>query len=63
MSAAKKLNIEKKHLLKMKLFANDAIKEMKTFEASLKKKRKPVKRKDAEIVAIVKANRYKNESV
>jgi hypothetical protein len=60
LAAAKKLSTEEKQLLRMKLFANDAIKEMKAFEAAMKKKRKPIKRKDAEIVSIVKATRIKN---
>ena len=60
LSAAKKLSMEEKQLLRIKLFAKEGIKEMKEFEATLKKNRKPIKKKDAEIVRIVKAIRLKN---
>ena len=64
LSAAKKLSMEEKQLLRIKLFAKEGIKEMKEFEAILKKKnRKPIKKKDAEIVRIVKAIRLKNAKV
>ena len=63
LSAAKKLSMEEKQLLRIKLFAKEGIKEMKEFEAALKKNRKPIKKKDTEIVSIVKAIRLKNAKV
>ena len=63
LSAAKKLSMEEKQLLRIKLFAKEGIKEMKEFEAALKKHRKPIKKKDTEIVSIVKAIRLKNAKV
>jgi len=63
LSAAKKLSMEERQLLRIKLFANQGIKEMKEFEAALKKNRKPIKKKDAEIVSLVKAIRGKKFSL
>ena len=63
LSAAKKLSMEEKQLLRIKLFAKEGLKEMKEFEAALKKHRKPIKKKDTEIVSIVKAIRLKNAKV
>ena len=63
LSAAKKLSMEEKQLLRIKLFAKEGIIEMKEFEAALKKNRKPIKKKDTEIVRIVKAIRLKNAKV
>ena len=63
LSAAKKLSMEEKQLLRIKLFAKEGIIEMKEFEAALKKHRKPIKKKDTEIVSIVKAIRLKNAKV
>ncbi len=40
LSAVKKLSIEEKQILRLQLFAADALNEMKTFETRLKKKRK-----------------------
>lgn len=45
LSAAKKLSVEEKQLLKMKLFVAEGIKEMKAFEARLKKRRAVAKKK------------------
>jgi len=63
LSAAKKLSMEERQLLRIKLFANQGIKEMKEFEAALKKNRKPIKKKDTEIVSLVKAIRGKKFSL
>ena len=63
LSAAKKLSMEEKQMLQIKLFANQGIKEMKEFEAALKKNRKPIKKKDTEIVSLVKAIRGKKFSL
>ncbi len=53
--------MEEKQLLRIKLFANEDIREMKAFETALKKKRKPIKKKDTEIVSVVKAIRGKKK--
>lgn len=55
--------MEEKQLLRIKLFANEGIKEMKVFETDLKNNRKPIEKKDAEIVNIVKAIRGKKFSL
>jgi hypothetical protein len=59
LSAVKKLSAEERQLLHMKLFAADAISEMKVFEAQLKKKKKPVKMTDDEIVSLTTSIRRK----
>ena len=53
-AAAKKLSTEEKQVLKMKLFGDDAFLQLKAFEKKMRKKRKPVKKSDDEIVSIVK---------
>ncbi len=53
-AAAQKLSVEEKQLLKMKLFGDDAFLELKAFEKAMRKKRRPVKKSDGEIVGIVK---------
>jgi hypothetical protein len=62
LSAAKKLSAEEKQLLRMQLFAADALSEMKAFELRLKKKRKPVKKTDEEIVSIITSIRRKKHA-
>jgi hypothetical protein len=54
LAAAQKLSPEEKQLLWRKLFAAEAIKEMKMQEAEWKKKYPIVKKTDDEIVAAVK---------
>lgn len=39
-------------MLKLQLFTNDALAEMKAFELELKKKKQSIKKTDAEIVVI-----------
>ena len=56
-AAAQKLSAEEKQVLKMKLFGDDAFLELKAFEKTMRKKRKPVKKSDDEIVSIIKKNR------
>ncbi len=58
-SAVKKLSAEEKQLLRLQLFAADALAEMKSFELQLKKSRKPVKKTDDEIVNITTSIRRK----
>jgi len=60
LAAAKKLNAEERQLLKIKLFGNDIISEMKAFETAMKKRRGVIKKSDDEIVAAVKKIRAKN---
>ncbi len=60
LSAAKKLSAEEKQLLRMQLFAADALSEMKAFESELKKRKKQVKKTDEEIVKITTSIREKN---
>ena len=43
LSAAKKLSAEEKQLLRLRLFSDADLQEMKNFEAGLKKKKAPVK--------------------
>lgn len=59
LSAAKKLSTEEKQLLRLQLFAADALHEMKAFEMQLKKKRKLVTKADDEIVSITTSIRKK----
>ena len=63
LSAAKKLSVEERQLLRIKLFAADGIKDMKAFEAKLKKSRPIEKKKDKEIVDIVKQIRSANGKI
>lgn len=58
-AAAKKLSAEDKQLLRMKLFGDDALLQLKLFEKEMRKKRKSVKKSDDEIVNIVKKIRSK----
>lgn len=51
---ALKLSAEEKQVLKMKVFGDDAFLQLKAFEKEMRKKRKPVKKSDAEIVSIIK---------
>lgn len=60
LSAVKKLTAEEKQLLKRELFAQEALAEMKSFEASLKKKKRASKKSDDEIVSVTKAIRRRN---
>ncbi len=60
LAAAKKLNAEEIQLLKVKLFGNDIINELKAFEAAIKKKKMTVRKSDAEIVNTIKKIRAKN---
>lgn len=59
LSAAKKLSAEEKQLLRLQLFATDAVGEMKAFESQLKKKKKTVKKADEEIVNLTTSIRRK----
>jgi hypothetical protein len=60
LAAARKLNAEEKQMLKVKLFGNDIINELKAFESAMKKRKTLVKKSDDEIVAAVKKIRAKN---
>ena len=60
LSAVKKLSGEEKQLLKLQLFAPDALSEMKAFEIQLKKKKGSLKKTDEEIVALTTSIRSKN---
>jgi len=59
LSAAKKLSAEEKQLLRLQLFAADALSEMKAFELQLKKKKKPLKKSDEGIVNLTTSIRRK----
>jgi len=59
LAAAKKLSLEEKQLLKVKLFGNDIINELKAFETAMKKRKGVIKKSDDEIVAAVKKIRLK----
>ena len=59
LSAIQKLTIEEKQLLRLQLFATDALAEMKAFESLLKKKKPLVKKTGAEIVNITNSIRRK----
>jgi len=58
LSAVKKLSEQEKQVLKLQLFINDALVEMKAFELELKKKKQSIKKIDAEIVAVTTAYSY-----
>ena len=62
LSAVKKLSAEEKQLLRLQVFAADALAEMKSFEQQLKKNRKPVKKTDGEIVSITTSIRCKKNA-
>ncbi len=59
LSAVKRLSDEERQLLRMQLFAPDALNEMKAFEAQLKKKKLLVKKTDAEAVGLTTSIRRK----
>ena len=59
MTAARKLTIEEKQLLKLQLFSVDALNELKTFETWLKKKKALVKKTDQQIVNLTNSIRQK----
>jgi hypothetical protein len=59
LSAVKKLSAEEKQLLRLQLFATDALSEMKAFEIQLKKKKSLVKKTDSEIVSLTTSIRKK----
>ncbi len=60
LAAAKKLSAEEKQQLKVKLFGDDIINELKSFEAAIKKRKPFAKKSDDEIVNAVKKIRVKN---
>jgi dihydroxyacetone kinase len=60
LAAAKKLNAEEIQLLKVKLFGDDIINELKAFESAMKKRKPVIKKSDDEIVSAVKKIRAKN---
>ena len=60
LAAAKKMNAEEMQLLKVKLFGNDIINELKVFEREMKKRKAVIKKSDDEIVTAVKKIRTKN---
>lgn len=60
LAAAKKLNAEEIQLLKVKLFGDDIISELKAFETAMKKRKPVIKKSDDEIVSAVKKIRVKN---
>ena len=60
LAAAKKLNAEEIQLLKVKLFGDEIINELKAFESALKKRKSVIKKSDDEIVSAVKKIRAKN---
>lgn len=63
LSAVKKLSAEERQLLRLQLFAPDALSEMKAFEAQLKKKKSRVKKTDEEIVNLttsIRRRKYAN---
>lgn len=62
LSVVKKLTAEEKYLLRWELFGNDAINQLKAFESEMRKKKKPVKKTDDEIVAITKLIRQKQNA-
>ena len=62
LSAVKKLSVAEKQLLRLQIFATDALAEMKSFELQLKKNKKPVKKTDDEIVSITTSIRRKRNA-
>jgi hypothetical protein len=61
LSAAQKLSVEEKQLLRLKFFGNDAIDEMKAFEKALQKKRPVTKKSDKDIVILTRTIRGAND--
>ena len=62
LSAVKKLSAAEKQVLRLQVFATDALAEMKSFEQQLKKNKKPVKKTDDEIVTITTSIRRKKNA-
>ena len=62
LSVVKKLTAEEKYLLRWELSGNDAINQLKAFESEMRKKKKPIKRTDDEIVALTKLIRQKQNA-
>jgi hypothetical protein len=62
LSAVKKFSAEEKQLLRLQLFAADALSEMKVFEAQLKKRKKSVIKRDDDIVKLTTSIRLKKHA-
>lgn len=60
LSAAKKLTPGERQLLKLKLFGDEALSELKAFEMAMKKRKPVAKKTDAEILEAVKKMRLRN---
>ena len=63
LTAVKKLSAEERQLLRLKLFSNDVLDEMKAFESNLKKQEKKIKKSDNEIVLLttsIRKRKYAN---
>jgi len=60
LASAKKLTAEEKHVLKIKLFGADLLKQARAFDTAMKKKRPLVKKTDEEIVKAVRKIRAEN---
>jgi hypothetical protein len=60
LSAAQQLSEEEKQLLRLRLFGNDAIADMKLFEKALQQKKPVTKKTDKDIVALIKPIRTAN---
>lgn len=60
LSAAQNLSVEEKQLLRLQLFGNEAIDEMKAFEKALQNKKPVTKKSDKEIVTLIKTIRSDN---
>lgn len=60
LSAAQNLSTEEKQLLKLQLFGNDGIDEMKAFEKTLQNKKPVTQKSDKEIVTLIKTIRSAN---
>lgn len=60
LAASKKLTPKGLQLLKLKLFRNDIINELKAFEKTMKKRKNATKKTDDEIVSVVRKIRTKN---
>jgi len=59
LSNVKKLSAEEKQILKLQLFAGDALNAMKEFEQQLKKQQPLVKKTDAQVVSLTTSIRKK----
>ena len=62
LAAAKKLSAEERQLLCLRLFGKEDLQALKKFEATLKKKTRPVKMADEDIVKLTKTIRQKNRT-